>query len=252
MKQSFMVLAILAVTFGNGAVVNAEFHSTSAANAPPMVAVATVMAYTGTTTINADSKSAARGYATFEVTDFKPGRHLVQGVRSDGSRSGQVLVDTDSATWPELDVSTAAGRVSLRLEFVNPSTLSVSINGTVVSQGTLNATGGWDITYLPNTVVDQVLLQLDFAGMVAEDENVNAHRSTLGVFAQAMLEPAPDTATQPAPPGGCNPPAGPNPCPCQGVHTCTAQTVGAGGSTLIARVRPSCRCGLCPRAEDPR
>jgi len=53
MKQSFMVLAILAVTFGNGAVVNAEFHSTSAANAPPMVAVATVMAYTGTTTINA-------------------------------------------------------------------------------------------------------------------------------------------------------------------------------------------------------
>ena len=99
----------------------------------------------GAYTIQADSTNQSAGYTSFELTSFRPGRHLVDIVRTGNDRSRRIITTLFStAIW--FEIVTATDAADVWLEYLSPTNIVVEVNGEFIMELWENEFGEFVVT----------------------------------------------------------------------------------------------------------
>lgn len=174
-------IAIVSLVLARPAPTTATSVQPLATHIAPAISVATV-AFAPPVYIEADAKHSSR-YEAYEVTEYRPTKHMITAIRTGGSRDRSIVVETDGQTWVELDVATENNEGTFRVEMVDESTAELTVNGVLTARAAPDASGDWVAIAIDDTQVLASEDALDVMMDVAIDENLNAHIAVLGPFA---------------------------------------------------------------------
>jgi len=164
----------------NTAVVNAS-TLTSAATA--VISAAPMTMYDEPLSIEPDSKNTQKGYVSYEVTQYRSGKHLITAIRTGNTRDRTVLADTDGESWVELDVSTESDKGTFRFYMVDESTAELKVNGEVAARATADSSGAWTRLCIATDELERSSHALEVLVEIATDANLNAQLEVFGPFA---------------------------------------------------------------------
>ena len=166
------------------ALILVKLAPTTAANTSVQVApvVAAVAMLAPPTYVEADSKHSS-SYLGYEVTEYRPTKHLITAIGTGGERDRTILVETDGQTWVELDVSTENNKGTFRFEMVDESTAEFTVNGVLTSRAMPDETDLWVAICIDDAQVQVSAEALEVMMDVAGDANLNVEVEVLGPFA---------------------------------------------------------------------
>lgn len=203
-RRSYYCVAVLGVSGAATALMILTKPGTSTAASPSCAALAVAGAATAMfdapVSINADARHVSEGYQGYEVTEYRPMRHLITAIRTGGQRDRSIIVETDGESWVALDVSTESNTASFEFVMVNELTAEFRINNVLTSRVTSDPSGVWSTVCIEDEQIAILANSLDVLMDVATDANLNAHIEVLGPF-----------ATKGVPTCGCAAPSPPAP-----------------------------------------